>query len=227
MKKTVSRLVGLLVLLPLLVLAGAPRATADDDDPASDPSYRFLWEQKMERPYATSWYGKLLSRSQLGIADIRVQAVGKIVYDAVLRLNCGSGLHGWRFVTDRGRTHYAPGEASRIIAAARGAFCGTPPRARLRAAERRCASRQNFRSRAGGDGITITFVNQSGAFRSISWLDYQSQAKVYATLPNGRRYTVRTGIGHPWLITDRAGRCREIHLPRLGRNTIRLLPSSR
>lgn len=218
---------GLFVLLPLLALAGASPVLADDDDPGSDPSYRFLWQQKMERPYVANWYGKLLSRTQLGIADIRIQAVGKIVYDGILRLNCGSGLHAWRYVTDRSRAHYAPGEASRIVATARGIYCAMRPARHRRASERRCATRQNFRSRTGGDGITITFVNQSGAFRSIEWLDYQGRGKVYATLSNGSRYRVRTGIGHPWLVTDRAGTCKEIHLPRPGRNTIRLLPSSR
>lgn len=87
-------------------------------------------------------------------------------------------------------------------------------------AQRRCALRQNLVSPKGGVVGTITFINRSGAYRSIMWLDFRGQPKTYANLNNGQRFTAKTAARHAWMVTDGPGNCLEIHLAHRGRKTV-------
>jgi len=86
--------------------------------------------------------------------------------------------------------------------------------------QRRCAQQQKLFSPKGGAPGTITFVNRSGAYRSIMWLDFQGRPKTRANLNNGQRFTAKTAARHPWMVTDGPGNCLEIHLAQRGRMTV-------
>ena len=103
----------------------------------------------------------------------------------------------------------------------------TGPGIAARSARDRCRRFGQLRSRNSNTAMQLTFINRSGAYRSIQWLDFNGRPKQYANLNPGQRWTVNTFLTHPWMITDGPGNCLEIHMPRLGRGAIVLRPDGR
>jgi hypothetical protein len=79
-----------------------------------------------------------------------------------------------------------------------------------------CSQLGQLKSRNSNQPITITFVNQSGGFRALMWLDFNGQAQDFGGLNAGERKTINTFITHPWMMTDGPGNCQEIYLPKQG-----------
>lgn len=76
-----------------------------------------------------------------------------------------------------------------------------------------CNAFGNLRSINSGQAVTIRFTNNSGAHRSVMWIDYQGQPKQYKDLAPGQSYAQQTFVGHPWMFTDGPGNCKEIFIP--------------
>ncbi len=87
----------------------------------------------------------------------------------------------------------------------------TPTRS---AAHVSCKKLGSIRSKYSDRPTRITFVNNSGAYRGILWIDFKGQPKDYANLQAGQRITFDTFQSHPWMVTDGPGNCLQIALPR-------------
>jgi len=68
----------------------------------------------------------------------------------------------------------------------------------------------------------ITFINKSGMYRSIMWLDFKGRPKDYANLNSGQEVTLDTFLTHPWMVTDGPGNCVEIVMPHAGTRVVTL-----
>lgn len=79
-----------------------------------------------------------------------------------------------------------------------------------------CSAQGKMRSKTSNTPTKITFINESGAYRSVMWLDFDGRPKPYADLNAGERVTIETFLTHPWMATDGPGNCIEIVLPRAG-----------
>ncbi len=98
---------------------------------------------------------------------------------------------------------------------------------RTDADQARCRRFGQIRSKGSNARISLTFINRSGAYRGIEWLDFKGKPKTYANLNPGQRFTVTTFIGHYWMITDGPGNCLAIYLPRRGQKAIVIRPFRR
>jgi len=79
-----------------------------------------------------------------------------------------------------------------------------------------CKKLGSIRSKYSNRPTKITFVNNSGAYRGILWIDFKGQPKDYANLQAGQQITLDTFQSHPWMVTDGPGNCLQIALPRSG-----------
>lgn len=79
-----------------------------------------------------------------------------------------------------------------------------------------CASFGRVKSKNSNTPVTVTFVNKSGAYRSVMWIDFNGQPKDYAGLNPGQKYTINTFLTHPWMFTDGPGNCKQMFIPRKG-----------
>ncbi len=100
-------------------------------------------------------------------------------------------------------------------------------RATLSPAQSRCRRFGQLRSAHSTEPVTLMFINRSGAYRTIAWLDGRGRPRTYANLNAGQRFSVTTYLGHPWMITDGPGNCLAIHMPRRGQRVIVLRPDRR
>ncbi len=82
-----------------------------------------------------------------------------------------------------------------------------------RAGQRSCAERSSLRSEHSREPTKITFVNKSGMYRALMWIDFKGQFKDYGGLNSGQQKTIDTFRTHPWMITDGPGNCIQIILP--------------
>ena len=85
-----------------------------------------------------------------------------------------------------------------------------------------CSKQGQIRSKNSDTAAKITFKNNSGAYRSILWLDFKGQPKNYANLNSGEEITLETYLTHPWMVTDGPGNCVAIALPRGGTSLVEL-----
>ena len=78
---------------------------------------------------------------------------------------------------------------------------------------RSCAERTSVRSEHSREPTTITFVNKSGMYRGLMWIDPQGQSKDYGGLNAGQKKSIDTFRTHPWMITTGPGDCIQIIMP--------------
>ena len=88
---------------------------------------------------------------------------------------------------------------------------GVPSSAR--AGQRSCAESRSLRSEHSREPTKITFINRSGMYRGLNWIDFQGQSKSYGGLNSGEKKTLNTFRTHPWMITTGPGDCIQIILP--------------
>ena len=79
-----------------------------------------------------------------------------------------------------------------------------------------CAKFGKVRSQSSNAPVTVTFVNKSGEYRSVMWVDFKGNLVNYANLNPGQRYQIDTYVTHPWVFTDGPGNCVGMFLPRKG-----------
>jgi len=85
-----------------------------------------------------------------------------------------------------------------------------------------CKDLSREKSGSGNVPTKITFVNESGAYRSILWIDRTGHPKDYAGLNSGEEVTLDTFLGHPWMIADGPGDCLRIVMPHPGARIVTL-----
>lgn len=79
-----------------------------------------------------------------------------------------------------------------------------------------CASFGKVKSQNSNTPVTVTFVNKSGAYRGVMWIDFNGRPVTYANLNPGQKYTINTYLTHPWMFTDGPGNCKQMFMPRKG-----------
>jgi hypothetical protein len=79
------------------------------------------------------------------------------------------------------------------------------------AAEFGCGRRASLRSQNSDLPVRITFVNRSGAYRALEWIDFKGNFKDYGGMNPGESKVINTYVTHPWMITDGPGNCKYIH----------------
>ena len=77
-----------------------------------------------------------------------------------------------------------------------------------------CSKLGSIRSKYSNRPTKIAFVNNSGAYRGILWIDFKGNPKEYANLQPGQSITLDTFQTHPWMVTDGPGNCLQMALPR-------------
>jgi len=85
-----------------------------------------------------------------------------------------------------------------------------------------CKDLFKVKSQNSATPAKITFINKSGMYRSIMWLDFSGQPKDYANLNSGQEVTLDTFLTHPWMVTDGPGNCVEIVMPHAGTRVVTL-----
>jgi VHL beta domain len=85
-----------------------------------------------------------------------------------------------------------------------------------------CKDLFKVKSQGSDAPAKITFINRSGMYRSILWLDFSGQPKDYAGLNNGEEVTLDTFLTHPWMVADGPGDCIEMVMPHPGTRVVTL-----
>ena len=79
-----------------------------------------------------------------------------------------------------------------------------------------CKQFGKVRSQRASQSVNVTFVNRSGQYRALMWIDYKGQPVDYGGLNPGQSKTIKTYLTHPWMLTDGPGNCMEMFMPRDG-----------
>ncbi|MCP4248891.1 MAG: hypothetical protein GY778_17750, partial [bacterium] len=79
-----------------------------------------------------------------------------------------------------------------------------------------CKQSGKVKSRESSAPVTVTFVNRTGSYRGVMWIDFKGQPVEFANLDAGQSYTAKTYLTHPWMFTDGPGNCIDIFMPRAG-----------
>jgi von Hippel-Lindau disease tumor suppressor protein len=85
-----------------------------------------------------------------------------------------------------------------------------------------CKDLFKVKSQGSDTPAKITFINKSGMYRSILWLDFSGRPKDYAGLNSGDEVTLDTYLTHPWMVADGPGDCIEIFMPHAGTRVVTL-----
>ncbi len=106
-----------------------------------------------------------------------------------------------------------------------GGAAGTPelPPSSARAAERPCSERSKLRTEHSREPTKITFVNKSGMYRAILWIDEDGNPRDYGGVHDGDQVTFDTYRTHPWMIATGPGDCLQIFLPAAEPATVELV----
>ena len=92
---------------------------------------------------------------------------------------------------------------------------GTPQLApsSARAAEKSCSERKELRSEHSKEPTKITFVNKSGMYRALLWINFEGKTQDYGGVNSGDQVTLDTYRTHPWMIATGPGDCLQIFMP--------------
>ncbi len=82
-------------------------------------------------------------------------------------------------------------------------------------------------SRNSNVPVQVTFVNRSGSYRGVLWINFKGGRKQYAGLNPGQSFTISTFVTHPWMFVDGPGNCIEMYMPRRGQRTFVLTAPNR
>lgn len=86
--------------------------------------------------------------------------------------------------------------------------------------------KQGAKSKKSNVPVKVKFVNKSGEYRGVFWLDYKGKMVNYANLNPGQSYTIDTFVSHPWMFTDGRGNCIEMFFPAKGNSRYNLTVKS-
>jgi hypothetical protein len=76
------------------------------------------------------------------------------------------------------------------------------------------------RSKNNNTPAKVTFVNTSGMYRSLLWLDFKGQPTSMTGLNPGEQVTVETFVTHPWMVATGPGDCLQLFMPSPGVSTV-------
>ncbi|NWG25318.1 MAG: hypothetical protein HXY30_13055, partial [Pseudorhodoplanes sp.] len=79
-----------------------------------------------------------------------------------------------------------------------------------RAGQRDCSERKALRSAQSIESTKITFVNKSGMYRGIMWIDHRGMLQDYGGVNSGDQVTYDTFRAHAWMIVTGPGDCLQI-----------------
>lgn len=82
-----------------------------------------------------------------------------------------------------------------------------------RAAVLPCSQQQGLRSEHSREPTKITFVNKSGMYRAVIWIDFKGGWKDYGGMNPGETKSINTFRTHPWIVSDGPGNCKQIVMP--------------
>lgn len=85
-----------------------------------------------------------------------------------------------------------------------------------------CDSYGNVVSTETGAAMAMTFTNDTGAYRGLSWIDAEGQPVDFGGMEAGQSLSFNTAPGHVWMATDGPGNCRELIQPVEGQTTYRM-----
>lgn len=97
------------------------------------------------------------------------------------------------------------------------------PPSSARAGERPCSDRKELRSEHSKEPTKITFVNKSGMYRAILWINFEGNTQDYGGVNSGDQVTLDTFRTHPWMIATGPGDCLQIFMPAAEPATVELL----
>lgn len=89
-----------------------------------------------------------------------------------------------------------------------------------RAGVRACGEISKLRSRHSKEPTKITFVNKSGMYRGLNWIDFKGHQQSYGGLNSGEKKTFDTFRTHPWVSTTGPGDCVQVYLPAAEPSTV-------
>jgi hypothetical protein len=81
------------------------------------------------------------------------------------------------------------------------------------ARELECNQRKTVRSLKSDVPTKITFINKSGMYRALMWMDFDGQLKDYGGMNPDEQKTLDTFFTHPWMVVTGPGDCLQIFLP--------------
>jgi hypothetical protein len=91
-----------------------------------------------------------------------------------------------------------------------------------RAGERSCSERSKLRSEHSREPTKITFVNKSGMYRALLWINFEGKLQDYGGVNSGDQVTLDTFRTHPWMIATGPGDCLQIFMPAAEPATVEL-----
>ncbi len=77
----------------------------------------------------------------------------------------------------------------------------------------RCDAEPVARSLHAQHATEVVFKNNGTQAVRIWWLNYNAKRVWYQTLAPGESYTQSTYLTHPWIATDKQGRCVGLYYP--------------
>ena len=80
-------------------------------------------------------------------------------------------------------------------------------------AEHSCDQLDELKSHKSHKPSRVQFLNGADGERLVKWLDFHGTPVTFKRLKPNQSILQSTYIGHPWMVTDRTGKCREIVVP--------------
>lgn len=78
-----------------------------------------------------------------------------------------------------------------------------------------CGIEGTLKSTSYDTATKLEFMNASVIEIKTFWINYEGHRVYYNSLPPGKSYVQQTYVTHPWVITNRDGKCIAIFLPRM------------
>ena len=78
---------------------------------------------------------------------------------------------------------------------------------------RSCSQLKGMRSLHSREPTKVTFVNKSGMYRGLMWIDFKGQMQNFGGLNSGESKVFSTFRTHPWVSVTGPGDCLKIYLP--------------
>lgn len=110
------------ILIGAMMLAalGSADARALDVGAHGEDGYRFLYEEVLEAPYFTTWWGKQIGNNTRK-PQVLIHTDEKTVFDGTLTIECGSQAMAWSDLSEWSTVGSVPEEMKTIAGKY---FCG-------------------------------------------------------------------------------------------------------
>jgi hypothetical protein len=103
-------LTGRILIGAMMIAAlGSTEARAWDVGSVGDDGFTFIYDETMEVPYSTAWWGKETGNFT-SKAQVLIHAEGKTVFDGTLVIECGTLDMAWTQISEWSSTNSVPSE---------------------------------------------------------------------------------------------------------------------